>query len=354
MQTPESLTAQEVADALGPLGRPVPPVPLIATWSPAERAAILAWVADWQEAERAELEFEAPPPPPLDAWLADPDQAPAPLDPWLSATGVRAVSQRQQVAALEAWTDYRYPEAAADHPGTVGKIRARCRAAADDLRRLDQIRAAPTPPPWAEPWLRALADRERPLPTQAALRLGRDAFARLSRIVLPPAPPAEEATGLRAEIERLRVALACTSGEADGCHREIDRLDAELTGIRAALGLPADAPEGAALEAIRSREQTTAAAVALAETRERELTVLRAAAWEIDPPGRAPAAALSWHDDGDGGLCYSAPPPPILARVEPHPVWAGAWLWRVGEREGTAGSKDDAQAICALFLGRAP
>lgn len=154
----------------------------------------------------------------------------------------------------------------------------------------------------------------------------------VERLSKAPEPPAEDPV-LAPVVERLRVAIDCGPGfsaaeilgravrEIEGLRRKIDRQAEEATSLR----IEVDNLRAA----LSSREKQVANFALL--------------------------TAPSWHTEGLG-LVYSAPPappPPILARVEPdldEPIWHWSVGDTIGRKRGTAPSQEDAQKICDLFL----
>lgn len=162
---------------------------------------------------------------------------------------------------------------------------------------------------------------------------------------LGPIPEGELPEAIRAVLADRDLQIGGLKRDLKAAEGEIEERDSEISAAWTALG---DAQGATLADAIRSLLADRDRQI---ESQRAEIARLRA---ELD--ARPPRPEPAWHAEGRD-LVYSAPPPPVLARVEAdldEPIWHWSVGDTIGRRRGTASSKDDAQAICDLFLGRAP
>jgi hypothetical protein len=380
------LDALKGADSLDPIG-PLPTLARIATWTPDELSEVSTWAEDRRECARAQVEQDLAAPVVLEAWLAeqDPEEGtidaepapaptrlsylppppppPPPFDPevWRRPDGTYAKTAAERQALYEDWTDPERFRVALQDPKLQQAIQAQMRGACGDLKRIREfeqsIREA-GPKLWT--CGSAIYSGLEIMPEQRNYKVTAGVKAECARVLLipeqleaerartfaasqVPASPAEEppSGGLAEQLLQLR-----SEDWRGGDDPELTALLRAVVPLRAVLDCDPDLDGAEVLgRAVREIEDLRRAL----DRRDDEAADLRI---EIDRLRAAPpAAAPSWHPDGDGGLAYSAPPP-ILARVEPDADDAAIWYWSVGGRRGTAGSSDDARAIADLFLTR--
>lgn len=413
------LDALRGADSLDPCG-PIPPLEEIARWTDEERALVLEWAEDRRECARAQVEQDALIPAVLADWQADQDPdleddpeplpvpasparlsgppPPPPFDPevWRRPDGSLARTAAQRRELYQSWTDPDRFEIALQDPKLQGELRAQMYNACRDLERIREVEqrireagadlwqtgsaayGALVTIPRANNYrvtegVKAECARVLLIPEQLEAERAAARYASAAPAPAPEPPPAGSsfaAAELAAAVATLRVETGCgpiPEGElperlravladlglqignlrkdlktAEG---DLEERDSEISAAWTALG---DAQGATLADAIRSLLADRDRRI---ESQRAEIARLRAGL-DARPPRPEPA----WHAEGRD-LVYSAPPPPVLARVEAdldEPIWHWSVGDTIGRRRGTASSKDDAQAICDLFLGRAP